>query len=58
MSGCEGFTDVSGANSVPVFRVCWWFRRTKTVDYVANSALFDTDIIMTVKPSTYTQAGQ
>jgi len=39
MSGCEGFTDVSGTNSVPIFRVCWWFGRTKTDDYVANSAL-------------------
>jgi len=19
------FSDVSGANSVPIFRVCWWF---------------------------------
>jgi len=24
------FSDVSRANSVPIFRVCWWFGRTKT----------------------------
>jgi len=24
------FTDVSRANSVPIFRVCWWFGSTKT----------------------------
>jgi len=23
----EGFSDVSGTNSVPIFRVCWWFGR-------------------------------
>ena len=25
------FSDVSGPNSVPIFRVCWWFGSTKTV---------------------------
>jgi len=25
------FSDVSGANCVPIFRVCWWFGRTKTI---------------------------
>jgi hypothetical protein len=26
------FPDVSGTNSVPIFRVCCWFGRTKTLD--------------------------
>ena len=30
------FSDVSGDNSVPIFRVCWWFGRTKTVDSVTT----------------------
>jgi hypothetical protein len=25
------FSDVSTTNSVPIFRVCWWFGRTKAV---------------------------
>ena len=27
------FLDASGTDSVPIFRVCWWFGRTKTDDH-------------------------
>jgi len=26
------FSDISGTNSVPIFRVCWWFGSIKTGD--------------------------
>jgi len=28
------FSDVSGANSLPTYRVCWWFGSTKTDNWV------------------------
>ena len=27
------FSDVSGTNSVPIFRVCWWFGRTTSTPW-------------------------
>jgi hypothetical protein len=31
------FSDVSGNNSVPIFRVCWWFGSTKTICFSEKS---------------------
>jgi len=28
VSGCKGFSNFTATNSVPIFRVCWWFGRT------------------------------
>ena len=33
------FSDVSETNSALIFRVCWWFGRTKTDDLVTYSVL-------------------
>jgi hypothetical protein len=30
------FIDFSGTNSAPIFGVCWWFARTKTVLVLPN----------------------
>jgi hypothetical protein len=35
-----GFSYVSGTNSVPIFRVCWWFGRTSTEYRVIPCAVY------------------
>ena len=32
------FSHVSGTNSVPIFKVCWWFGSTKIDDQDPQSA--------------------